>query len=188
MFRCCVDENSSALTCQTRAVFRGRTICYLVALLALGTDIATKSWAVASLSNGQPRPIVGSFLKFQYARNSGAAFSMATGSTWIFTLVAAFVVVGIVVVAGRIRSLAWAVALGLLLGGSLGNLSDRIFRSPGQFRGRVVDWIELPHWPIFNIADSAIVIAASLIALLSIRGIGYRDEVGHRQKSHRASE
>ena len=157
-------------------------ICYLVALLALVADIATKSWAVASLSNGQPRQVVGSLLKFQYARNSGAAFSMATGSTWIFTLVASFVAIGIIVIAGRIKSRAWAVALGLLLGGSLGNLSDRIFRSPGHFRGLVVDWIELPHWPIFNIADSVIVTAACLIVLLSIRGIGYRDEVGHRQE------
>ena len=167
---------------------RGRVICYSVALLALIADIATKSWAVAALSNGQPRQIVGSLLKFQYARNSGAAFSMATGSTWVFTLVAGFVALGIIVIAGRIKSRPWAVALGLLLGGSLGNLTDRIFRSPGQFRGLVVDWIELPHWPIFNIADSVIVIAACLIALLSIRGIGYRDEVGHRQESRIAGE
>ena len=170
------------------AVNKGRMICYAVASLALITDVATKSWAVSSLSNGQPREIVGSLLKFQYARNSGAAFSMATGFTWVFTLVASFVAIGIIVIAGRINSRAWAIALGLLLGGSLGNLSDRIFRSPGQFRGRVVDWIELPHWPIFNVADSSIVIAACLIALLSIRGTGYRDEVNHPQESQIASE
>jgi signal peptidase II len=150
-------------------------ICYLVALLTLIADIATKSWAVSALSSGQPREVLGPLLKFHYARNPGAAFSFATGSTWIFTLVATVVALIVIFVAGRIVSRRWALALGLLLGGSLGNLGDRIFRSPGHLRGLVVDWIELPHWPIFNIADSAIVIAALIITLLSARGIGYRD-------------
>lgn len=162
-----------------------------MALLALITDVATKSWAVSALADGQPRYVVGSLLRFQYARNPGAAFSFATGSTWIFTLVASIVALTIIVVAKQISSPAWAVALGLLLGGSLGNLSDRVFRSPGQFRGLVVDWIELPHWPIFNIADSVIVIAAVMIALLSARGVGFRDEDRRSSRSsgaHQTSE
>jgi signal peptidase II len=152
-----------------------RLICYLVAILTLSLDVATKNWAASTLSDRQPREIIGSILKFHYTRNSGAAFSLATGSTWIFTLVATVVALTVIVVAGKIGSRRWALALGLLLGGSLGNLGDRIFRSPGHLSGHVVDWIELPHWPIFNIADSAIVIAALIITLLSARGIGYRD-------------
>lgn len=164
----------------------GRTICYLVALLTLVADVATKSWAVASLADGRPRKVVGALLSFHYARNPGAAFSFATGSTWIFTLIATVVSGVIIVIARKIVSGPWALALGLLLGGSLGNLGDRIFRSPGHLRGLVVDWIELPHWPIFNLADSAIVIAAAFIAVLSIRGVGYRDEPRIRHQSERS--
>lgn len=165
-----------------------RAICYLVALLTLVADVATKSWAVASLSDGRSREILGGLIHFHYARNPGAAFSFATGSTWIFTAVASVVSIVIIIIAGRVVSRPWAMALGLLLGGSLGNLGDRVFRSPGQLRGLVVDWIELPHWPIFNIADSAIVIAAVVIAILSIRGVGYRDESRVSPKAKEASE
>jgi len=159
-----------------------RLISYLVALVTLLADLATKTWAVASLSNGEPREVIGSFLKFHYARNSGAAFSLGTGSTWIFTLVASVVAIAIVFYAKQVRNRAWAIAFGLVLGGALGNLADRIFRTPGALRGHVVDWIELPRWPIFNVADSAIVIAACLIVLLSLRGVGFREasSIGHR--------
>jgi signal peptidase II len=166
----------------------GRVICYLVALLTLLADMATKSWAVSALSDGQPREVLGPLLKFHYARNPGAAFSFATGSTWIFTLVATVVALVVIFVAGRIASRRWALALGLLLGGSLGNLSHRVFRSPGHLRGLVVDWIELPHWPIFNIADSAIVVAAAVITILSARGVGYRDQVASATDTKEVSE
>ena len=156
-----------------------------MALLTLVTDVATKNWAVSALADGRPRKVLGALLSLHYTRNPGAAFSFATGSTWIFTLVATVVSATVIVIAKKIASRSWAVALGLLLGGSLGNLGDRIFRSPGHFRGFVVDWIELPHWPIFNIADSAIVIAAVVIAILSIRGIGYRDGRPVSQQSER---
>lgn len=154
----------------------GQVISYSVAVPTLLADVATKNWAASTLSDGQPRNVVGTLLKFHYTRNPGAAFSFATGSTWIFTVVALAVSISVIGLAGRVTSRPWAVALGLLLGGSLGNLGDRVFRSPGMFRGLVVDWIELPHWPIFNLADSAIVTAAVLITILSIRGVGYRDE------------
>jgi signal peptidase II len=165
-----------------------RLICYLVAFLTLILDVATKNWATSTLSDGQPREIVGSILKFHYTRNSGAAFSLATGSTWIFTLVATAVALIVIYVAGKIVSRRWALALGLLLGGSLGNLADRIFRSPGHLSGHVVDWIELPHWPIFNIADSAIVLAALIITLLSARGIGYRDHDSSKNEPEELSD
>jgi signal peptidase II len=109
-------------------------------------------------------------LDLQLTRNAGAAFGLAGGATIIFTLVAAAVVVFIVATARRLRSKGWAVALGLLLGGALGNLGDRLFRDPGPLRGHVVDWIHLAHWPIFNIADSAIVVGGVLAVLLSMRG------------------
>jgi len=154
----------------------GRLICYSVALLTLITDLLTKTWAVRALVDGQPHQILGPLLSFHYVRNPGAAFSLATGSTWIFTVISTAVSIAVVVLVGRTSSRTWALALGLLLGGALGNLGDRVFRSPGGFRGLVVDWIELPHWPIFNIADSAIVTAAAIIVILSIRGIGFLDQ------------
>jgi signal peptidase II len=100
-------------------------------------------------------------------RNPGAAFSVGTGSTIVFTLVAVAVVAVILRASRNLKSRGWAVALGLLLGGAIGNLSDRIFRAPAPFRGHVVDWIELPHWPVFNVADSGIVIGGILAVLLA---------------------
>ena len=100
----------------------------------------------------------------------GAAFSVGTGYTIVFTLIAAAVVVAILRVSRRLYSRRWAIALGALLGGALGNLLDRMFRDPGPLRGHVVDWIELPHWPVFNLADSAIVGAAVLMVLLAVTG------------------
>src|ERR1035438_9010158 len=98
--------------------------------------------------------------------------------TAVFTLIAVVVIVSILRTARRLRSLAWAVTLGMLLGGATGNLGDRLFRSPGLLRGHVVDWIELPHWPVFNVADSAIVCGGILAVLIAARGIrldGKRD-------------
>jgi signal peptidase II len=81
------------------------------------------------------------------------------------------VVIYILRTARNLRSIGWAIALGLLLGGATGNLLDRIFRAPGLFQGHVVDWIQLPDWPVFNLADSAIVCAGVLVVLLALRGI-----------------
>ncbi len=160
----------------------GRLTSYLVASATFLVDLVTKTWVVATLSTGEPRKVIGSLLKFHYARNSGAAFSLGTGSTLIFTFIATAVAIAIVFYAKQVRNRVWATAFGLVLGGALGNLADRIFRTPGAFRGHVVDWIELPHWPIFNIADSAIVVAACLIVLLSLRGVGLREasSIGNR--------
>ena len=96
----------------------------------------------------------------------------APGLTVLLTAIALVVVVVVVRLSGRVRSAGWACALGLLLGGALGNLTDRLLREPAPFRGHVVDFLRLPHWPVFNLADSCIVAAALLIALLSVRGIG----------------
>jgi signal peptidase II len=133
-------------------------------------DFASKQWAISNLS-ATPKEIVGSLLRFTLVRNSGAAFSFATGFTIIFSLLAIAVIVTIIRFASVITSRGWLVTAGLLLGGVLGNLTDRIFRTPGFLTGHVIDWIELPHWPIFNIADIAIFSAATTAFVLSVRNI-----------------
>lgn len=152
-----------------------RRLLYLgvvfVAVPVYVADQLTKAWAVANLQPDQPRDVIGSLVRLNLTRNSGAAFSIGTGATWILTAIACSVVVFVVITARRLGSRGWALALGLLLGGSLGNLSDRMFRAPGPGRGEVVDFLQLPHYPIFNIADSAIVCAAVLIAILAFRGV-----------------
>jgi signal peptidase II len=142
-----------------------------VAVAIIGLDIASKVTVVATLSNRAPIRLLGGFLKLRVDRNPGAAFSFAPGLTILFSLIAIAVIVVILRSSRRIRSLSWAITLGLLLGGATGNLIDRIFRSPGLFRGWVVDWIQVPHWPVFNLADSAIVCGGILAVLLSARGI-----------------
>lgn len=139
-------------------------------------DFLTKKWALSTLTS-QPRQVVGNSLQFVLVKNSGAAFSFATGFTIFFTLLALAVVVVITYFAPRVTSLGWLIAMGLLLGGVLGNLTDRIFRHPGFFSGYVIDWIEIPHWPVFNLADSAITIAAALAFVLSVRNISPITEV-----------
>jgi signal peptidase II len=141
-----------------------------VAILVLAADIASKAIVVATLSDRIPIRLLGGLLTLRETRNPGAAFSIGTSMTIVFTAIAVGVIVFIVRSARRIYSLPWAVALGLLLGGAMGNLTDRVFRSPGPFRGWVVDWIELPHWPVFNLADSAIVCGGVLMVLLATRG------------------
>jgi signal peptidase II len=122
--------------------------------------------------------LLGGFLHILVDRNSGAAFSVGPSLTILYSAIAITVIVVILRTSRRIRSLPWAITLGLLLGGATGNLVDRIFRWPGPFRGWVVDWIQLPHWPVFNLADSAIVCGGILAVLLSARGMhldGRRD-------------
>ncbi|HWC35161.1 MAG TPA: signal peptidase II [Mycobacteriales bacterium] len=142
-----------------------------IAVSVLVLDVVTKLVAVSQLAHRDRVTLVPHALWLTFTRNAGAAFSVGTGATVVFTAVAAGVVVVIVRTARSLRSAGWAVSLGLLLGGALGNLSDRVFRSPGVFRGHVIDWIELPHWPVFNIADSGIVIGGVLAVLLALRGI-----------------
>ena len=143
------------------------TIAWAVWLL----DFATKSWALNTLDSRNPVKLLGNFLQLTLLKNSGAAFSLAESATIIFTFFAIFVVAAIAYYSIKITSFGWSIVLGLALGGILGNLTDRIFRSPGFFTGHVIDWIELPNWPVFNLADSAIVVAASIAVILSIRNI-----------------
>jgi signal peptidase II len=144
-----------------------------VAAAVLLADLASKLLAVRELSDREPVSLLGGLLTLRLVRNAGAAFGFAQGLTIAFTVVAATVVLVILRLARRLRSTPWAVALGLVLGGAVGNLVDRVFRAPAPGRGHVVDFLELPHWPVFNLADSAIVAAALLMVLLSARGSSY---------------
>jgi signal peptidase II len=156
----------------------------VIALVTLVLDVVSKLVLVAKLpEDHEPVRTLGGAIYLQQARNSGAAFSLGTGFTVILTGVAVAVVIYIVRTAGRMRSVGWAVALGLILGGALGNLADRVFRDPGFGRGHVVDWIsafgpDATYWPIFNIADSGIVCGAILAAVVALAGI---DIDGRRQ-------
>jgi signal peptidase II len=148
----------------------------VIALVVLTLDVISKVLVVANLDDHAPTRLLGGAIYLDVARNSGAAFSLGTGFTVILSLVALAVVAVIVRTASRMRSTGWAIALGLILGGAVGNLVDRIFRAPGVFRGHVVDWISLfgpnaEHWPIFNVADSAIVCGAIFAGALSLFGV-----------------
>jgi signal peptidase II len=142
----------------------------------LALDVGTKLLAVAELTDREPISLLGGLLTLRLVRNPGAAFGMAQGLTVVFTCVAAAVVIVILRLARRLQSTWWAVALGLVLGGALGNLLDRLLRSPGPGRGHVVDFLELPRWPVFNLADSAIVVAGLLMVGLSARGVPHGAE------------
>jgi signal peptidase II len=142
-----------------------------VAVFVLAADIISKAVVVAHLRPGSPVHVIGTLLEFNLLRNPGAAFSVGTGDTIVFTAIAAIVIIYIVRTARNLRSVGWAITLGLLLGGACGNLVDRIFRAPGLFRGDVVDFIEVTrYWPVFNLADSAIVCGGILTVLLALLG------------------
>jgi signal peptidase II len=158
-----------------RAARAARPACLAVfvatAAVVLAADAGSKAWADHRLAGREPISLLGGLIKLVHTTNAGAAFSIGTGFTVVLSVVAAGVVAVLLRIAGRLRSTAWALALGLVLGGALGNLLDRIFRAPGTFRGQVVDWIKLPHWPVFNLADSGIVCGVVLILLLELRGV-----------------
>ncbi|MEU9283953.1 signal peptidase II [Streptomyces sp. NPDC048275] len=146
-------------------------VLFSVAALAYALDLVSKMIVVAKLEHHDSIEIIGDWLKFEAIRNAGAAFGFGEAFTIIFTVIAAAVIVVIARLARKLYSLPWAIALGLLLGGALGNLTDRIFRSPGVFKGAVVDFIAPKHFAVFNLADSAIVCGGILIVLLSFRGL-----------------
>ena len=141
-----------------------------VAAVVVVADVVSKVIAVDRLAGRAPVHVIDGFLELTLTRNAGAAFSVGVGATVLFSVLAAIVAAVIVRTATRLRHVGWGVALGLLLGGALGNLVDRLVRAPGPLRGEVVDWIRLPHWPVFNIADASIVVGAILAALVVLLG------------------
>ena len=148
-----------------------------MAVLAYAADLGTKQWAMATLADGDV-PVLGDWFTLHLTFNPGAAFSTGTGFTIVFTCLAMVAVVVVLWLSRRLASTGWAVALGFLLGGVGGNLTDRIVREPAPFHGHVVDFLMLPNWPVFNVADICINVAAGLIILQTFRGValdGSRD-------------
>ena len=150
----------------------------VVALTGLALDAVTKVVAVDRLVPGQPVPLLDGVLTLRIIRNPGAAFGTGEGITPVFALAACAVLVFVLVrLVPRIGHPAWSVALGLLCAGVAGNLVDRFVRQPGVLRGHVVDFLQLPHWPIFNVADICITSASVLIMLLAVvKNIGIGGE------------
>jgi lipoprotein signal peptidase len=188
-------QDPSAAASATAEPGRPRRVGLLlgVAAFVLVADVISKAIVVARMVGHPPIRLLGGALTITLTRNGGAAFSIGTSMTIVFTAIAAGVIVYILRTARNLRSIGWAITLGLLLGGATGNLLDRIFRAPGPFQGHVVDWIQLPDWPVFNLADSAIVCAGVLVVLLALRGIrldGTRPipEAGSPQPSTDSSE
>jgi signal peptidase II len=150
---------------------RALTIMFCVAAAVLAADTISKNLVLTNLPGHPPVRLLGGLITLRLLYNAGAAFGLGTSYTVVIALIACGVIVFVIRSARRLRGIAWSIALGLLLGGAAGNLSDRLFRAPGPFRGRVVDWINLPHFPwTFNLADSAIVCAAVLIGLYAFLG------------------
>lgn len=162
-----------------RPPVRKTWLFFLTALIALGADLASKILVVATIEPGDPGVrLLGGAVYLVHARNSGAAFSLAAGATVVLTAISIVVIAVVIRAARRLTSSSWALALGLVLGGAMGNLVDRLFRAPSPGKGHVVDWISVlandGHvWPIFNLADSAIVTGGALAVLLSLRGVEF---------------
>lgn len=154
-----------------------------IAALAFALDQATKAIAVTALE-GQPRiAVLGNFAGFVFLRNPGAAFGLGASSTWIFAAIAVIVFFAIVIAARRLSSPLWAVGLGLLQGGLLGNLFDRLFRPPGFFHGAVVDFIDL-HFFVCNVADIAITGAAAILMLAALKGTPLDEAQAQSEENH----
>jgi signal peptidase II len=158
----------------TKVSFRALIILALVAGGGYALDQISKALVVHKMAEGDTVRVLGEVLQLHFIRNPGAAFSFGTGLTWVFSLIAAGVVVFVVWFAPRIRSTLWSLVFGLLLGGVLGNLTDRLFREPSFGLGHVVDFIYTPWMmpAIYNVADACIVVSMALFTLLSLRGIG----------------
>jgi signal peptidase II len=151
---------------------RGLVVLFgVVGLLILGLDQLTKVLALHHLTPGEPVNVVGSLLKFNLIRNPGAAFSLGSNLTPVISAIQIIVAVGVVYLSRKLGSVGWAVAFGLLFGGAIGNITDRVFREPSPFHGHVVDFLQTPHWAIFNVADMAVTSAAILLVIQTLRGI-----------------
>lgn len=150
---------------------RRYVLLLLVALAAIVADFLTKEWVLAVFSQGERLDVIGGFVQFTLVYNTGAAFSLGTGYTWVFTVIATIVVLAIAYIGWRVRSPWWGVTLGLMMGGAAGNLVDRYFRGETPGTGAVVDFISVGNFPVFNIADSCVVVGACLVVALTFKGL-----------------
>ena len=176
-----LNPSDTAAHGPSRRRLDARWVFAAIALVAYAADLGSKQWALSALADGD-KPLIGDWFTLHLTFNPGAAFSTGTSYTIVFTGLAMVAVVVILWLSRRIRSTGWALALGLLLGGVSGNLTDRLVREPEPFRGHVVDLLMLPNWPVFNVADVWINIAAGLIILQTLRGVALD---GGRDADHR---
>jgi signal peptidase II len=184
-----LPDSSPAIPRPQRARAAPFILLAAIATAIYGADQLVKFEIVTNFTLGEQRDFLGKVVTLHFVQNSGAAFSLGSGSTWIFAIIATVVAIFIVVFSRRIRSLGWASVFGLLLGGTLGNLSDRLFREPGFGVGHVVDFVEVLGFPgIFNIADTAIVTSMGLFIILSLRGIALDGTRTFRAKRSRPRE
>lgn len=153
-----------------RAGRRAVLTALIVAVPAYALDQLTKYAVESTMQLGDSVAVIPGVLRWHYILNPGAAFSIGEDHTWVFTVIQAVVAVAALVGIARVRSTPWALALGGLAGGVLGNLTDRLFRPPAFGRGHVVDMISVPHFAIFNVADSFIVCSVIGVALLVMTG------------------
>ena len=167
---------------------RGPVHMLLLAVPIVLIDQLTKIWAVTRLEGRPPVPVVGDTVRLLLVRNSGAAFSLGTDSTVVFGVLSTVVVLGLIWFSRSVHSRWWAWGLGLVLGGAAGNLVDRLLRDPGMLRGHVVDFVSVGWWPVFNVADSCLVVGVVVLLAAVLLGedlsgdrgeTGGRDEVGH---------
>jgi signal peptidase II len=170
---------------------RKALVLVLTAVVLYALDLGSKVLALSQLEGQEPVRVLGGAVYLQIVRNPGAAFSIATGMTWVLALVAIGVVVAIFWILPRLRSTGWAIGLGLVLAGALGNLTDRVFRAPAPLRGHVIDFVSLfePNgdaWPVFNVADSSIVVGGALIVLMALLGKEYDGRSSRKVSSSEA--
>ncbi|KAA1423462.1 signal peptidase II [Mumia zhuanghuii] len=166
------DDDTNPPTARSRRI----VLFAVVAVVGYLTDLITKILAVARLEDADPVVVIPHVLHLTFVRNPGAAFGMATGFTIVLTVIAVTVCVVVIRMARQLRDPVWAVGLGMLLAGALGNLTDRIFREPSFLQGHVVDFLQFPdwppNWPVFNVADVMINLAAAIIVIQTVRGVG----------------
>ena len=164
------DDETQAIEPTRAGSTRLKLVFVAVAVTAYVVDLVTKHLAVDRLADGDV-PVAGDWFVLHLTRNPGAAFSTGTEYTVALSCLALVAVAVVLWFSRQVGDRWWAVALGLLLGGVAGNLTDRLFREPGPMRGHVIDMFMLPNWPVFNIADICINVAAGLILLQTFRGI-----------------
>jgi signal peptidase II len=177
-----IEQTDGSRSGYTRAAV---AVLAITAVLAVALDQVVKALSTHHLTEGDPVRVLGGLIYLSLLRNGGAAFSFGTGVTWVFPVITLAVIVWIAWMGRRLRSVPWAIALGLVLGGALGNLIDRLFRAPGPFRGHVVDMLSLfaPYgkgFAVFNIADSCLTVGVILAVLLELTG---RQRDGSRAKA-----
>ena len=165
------DDPSLSSTAPSSRRRRLRALLAAIAASLYATDQVTKALAVDRLTGEPDKQVLGELLQLHLTRNAGAAFSTGTAYTEVLSILAIVAALVVIWLARRVGSTAWAVALGLLLAGIAGNLTDRLVREPGPFRGHVIDFLMLPNWPVFNVADMCINVAAVLILVQAFRGI-----------------